>query len=189
MEGNLRVISCLCRCIIRWSSVGNRYWKRRIACMKQEVKPYPKITFTVILVILACVRILFFVFEHPTCLLACVSITSALLHFSLMHEREKNLLWSPSQHTRITGRHTHTRTCTHCLAPRHSYLRTARSVAHERPFLVRVHHSGQLLIKLPKRDKRREQGGDMNNFAFLARTEEGKYTCIMQDMKLPLHLD
>lgn len=24
MEGNLRVISCLCRCIIRWSSVGKR---------------------------------------------------------------------------------------------------------------------------------------------------------------------
>lgn len=26
MAGNLRVISCLCRCIIKWSSVGNRCW-------------------------------------------------------------------------------------------------------------------------------------------------------------------
>lgn len=39
IEGNLRVISCLCRCIIRWSSVGNRCWvwrENELCCMYEE---------------------------------------------------------------------------------------------------------------------------------------------------------
>ena len=95
-------------------------------------------------------------------------------------------------------RHTHTHTEMHvlsgiALSSWHTHLRTARSVAHKRPFLVWVHHSGQLLIKLQKKPNKQTKKQKVKRgsewLEFPHQHPRGKIHSLFPPWpKLPLHL-
>lgn len=87
--------------------------------------------------------------KHLQCYLQLKFPSSGIFSFSLVHKLI-TLFSGLLNVDLILHTHTHSQNVM-LLLSRHSHLRTARSVAHERPFLVWVHHSCHLLINYRKK--------------------------------------